>query len=58
VKALVGAKAALNTRRNDGRTALNRAIDNDHTSVAEYLKSVGAKEEEEQQQDESAAEKG
>jgi cytohesin len=44
VKALVGAKANVNKAKNNGRTPLNRATYNNHTAVAEYLKSVGAHE--------------
>jgi ankyrin repeat protein len=43
VKALVGAKASVNKVNNSGRTPLENAIDNDQTSVIEYLKSVGAR---------------
>ena len=43
VKALVGAKASVNKATNSGRTPLENAIDNDQTSVIEYLKSVGAR---------------
>ncbi|GMI41746.1 hypothetical protein TeGR_g3431, partial [Tetraparma gracilis] len=46
VKALVGAKANVN-KCNFGETPLEAATHNKHTSVAEYLKSVGAEEDEE-----------
>jgi hypothetical protein len=44
VKALVGAKANVNKAGYNGFTPLRVAIGNNHTSVVEYLKSVGAHE--------------
>ena len=43
VKALVGANADVSKAENCGDTALTNATDEDHTSVVEYLKSVGAR---------------
>ena len=44
VKALVGAKANVNKANNLGYTPLGWAIDKNHLTVVEYLKSVGAHE--------------
>ena len=44
VKALVGAKANVNKANNLGYTPLGWAIDKNHPTVVEYLKSVGAHE--------------